>query len=153
MKRRLGGSALLLAMGLASRAEAANCAITEVNAVAFGAYNPFSGASGTATGWITYQCSLFAILDRVTIDLSTGSSGQYAPWRTLMSGTRALNYNLYLDAALTQVWGNGSGSTFRYGPQILPILETRVYVYGYIPPSQNAWQGSYTDTIVITMNF
>ena len=153
MRGRLAFGALLLALGLASPAHAATCAITEVNAVAFGAYNPFSGASGTATGWVTYQCSLFAVLDRVSLDLSTGSSGQYAPWRTLMSGTHALNYNLYLDAALTQVWGNGAGSTFRYGPQPLPIFETRVYVYGFIPASQNAWQGSYTDTITITMSF
>jgi spore coat protein U-like protein len=144
---------LLVALLWTKPASAALCAITEVNPVAFGAYNPFSGASVSATGWVTYQCSLFAILDRVSIELSTGSAGQYLPWRTLVSGGHPLNYNLYLDAALSQVWGNGAGSTFRYGPQPLPIFETRVYVYGYIPASQNAWQGSYSDTITITMNF
>lgn len=154
MNRRLfaafTASALLFA---APRARAATCAITEVNPVAFGAYNPFSGVSGTAVGWVSYQCSLFSILDRVTLDLSTGSSGQYSPWRTLVSGTHTLNYNLYLDITLTQPWGNGTGSTFHYGPAILPILETRVYIFGYIPPSQNAWQGSYSDTITVTMLF
>jgi len=145
--------ALNAVLAWAKPARAASCGFTDINPVAFGAYNPFSGASGSATGWITYQCSLFNILDRVTLDLSTGSSGQYTPWRTMLTGSHPLNYNLYLDAMFTQLWGNGTGSTFHYGPAILPILETRVYVYGYIPPSQNAWQGSYTDTITITMNF
>jgi spore coat protein U-like protein len=152
VKRALIGALAVVAVWPA-RADAASCTITEVQGVAFGAYAPFSGASATATGYVTYVCSLFNILDRVTLDLSTGSSGTYLPWRTLMSGPRALNYNLYLDATYTQLWGNGSGSTFHFGPQPLPILPTRVYIYGYIPPSQNAWQGSYADTITITMNF
>jgi spore coat protein U-like protein len=150
---RAACAAAALTLLWASPARAASCAITEVQAVAFGAYNPFSGASGTATGYVTYICSLFSVLDRVTLDLSTGSSGTYSPWRTLKSGAHSLNYNLYLDATLTQVWGNGVGSTFHFGPQPLPILPTRVYIYGHIPPSQNARQGAYEDTITITMIF
>lgn len=150
---KLSCAAAALALLWACPARAASCGVVEVQSVAFGAYNPFSGASGNATGYLTYVCSLFNIFDRVTVDLSTGASGTYLPWRTLMSGSHALNYNLYLDATFTQVWGNGSGSTFRFGPQALPILPTRVYVYGYIPPSQNAWEGSYEDTITITLNF
>lgn len=150
--KAVGAAAVLISLW-AAPARAASCAVVELQAVAFGAYNPFSGASGSATGYITYVCSLFNVLDRVTLDLSTGSSGTYSPWRTLMTGSHPLNYNLYLDAALTQVWGNGAGSTFHFGPQPLPILPTRVYVYGHIPASQNAWQGSYEDTITITLSF
>ncbi|RYZ04223.1 MAG: SCPU domain-containing protein [Myxococcales bacterium] len=147
------GAVAALALLWAAPARAATCGVVEVQAVAFGAYNPFSGASGSATGYLTYVCSLFNIFDRVTVDLSPGAAGSYLPWRTLMSGSHALNYNLYLDATFTQVWGNGSGSTFHFGPQALPILPTRVFVYGYIPPSQNAWEGSYEDTITITLTF
>lgn len=152
MKRSCLALAALISLA-ASPARAATCSITEVQAVAFGAYDPFSGASGNATGYVTYVCSLINILDRVTLDLSTGSSGTYTPWRTLLSGSHPLNYNLYLDATFTQLWGNGSGGTFHFGPQPLPIIPTRVFIYGYIPPSQNAWQGSYADTITITMSF
>lgn len=153
MKRLLLAASLMAALGLSRPARAASCTVNEVSAVTFGAYNPFSGVSGSGQGFIAYQCSLFNALDRVTIDLSAGSSNQYLPWRTLLSGSRPLSYNLYLDPALTRVWGDGSGSTFHYGPVVLAILETRVYVYGYIPPSQNAWEGSYSDTITITLNF
>lgn len=151
MKAALLAAALVLFC--ARPAAAATCSINAVNLVAFGGYAPFSGASGSGQGYIDYQCSLFGALDVVTIDLSTGSSGSYAPWRTMLSGAHPLSYNLYLDAGLTKVWGDGSGSTFRYGPVILAILPVRVYVYGYIPPSQNAWAGGYLDTITITMNF
>lgn len=141
-----------LALG-AAHARAATCAINDVQPVVFGAYSPFSGMAGNAQGWVTYQCSLFSALDRVTIDLSTGNSGAYTPWRTLLTGSHPLSYQLYTDAALTKIFGNGTGGTDHYGPVILAILETKVYIYGYIPPSQNAWVGSYSDTIVITMNF
>jgi spore coat protein U-like protein len=41
---------------------------------------------------------------------STGSSGTYA-LRTLRSGANVLNYNLYFDAAYTQVRGDGTNGT------------------------------------------
>ncbi len=152
MKRAAAAVGALVALWCAP-VRAATCGFLEVEPVAFGAYSPFSGASATATGYVTYICSLVNILDRVTLDLSTGSSGQYTPWRTMLTGSHPLNYNLYLDAARTQLWGNGAGGTFHFGPAILPILPTRVNIYGYIPPSQNAWAGNYADTIVVTMNF
>lgn len=153
MKRRLAAvGAAVWALG-ANPAQAASCGFTQIDMVAFGAYNPFSGMPATATGSITYVCSLINVLDRVTLDLSAGASGSVLPTRTLMTGTHPLNYNLYLDAGLTQVWGDGSGSTFHFGPAILPVLPNKVFVYGYIPASQNAWAGMYADTITITMNF
>jgi spore coat protein U-like protein len=153
MKRLLGALGAAACLFAASPSEAASCGFTQIDMVAFGAYNPFSGMPATATGSMTYVCSLVNILDRVTLDLSAGASSSVLPWRTLMTGSHPLNYNLYLDAGLTQVWGDGSGSTFHFGPAILPILPNKVFVYGFIPGSQNAWAGMYTDTVVITMNF
>jgi spore coat protein U-like protein len=91
----------------------------------------------------------------VSIDLSVGKGGVYLPWRTMLTavGNHPLQYNLYQDAALTKVFGDGTGATFHHGPQILPIFPTKVSFYGFIPPSQNAWVGDYTDDVTITMNF
>jgi spore coat protein U-like protein len=136
----------------ATPARAATCSINEVQGLDFGAYSPFSGNPGTATGWVVYQCDVLNALQIIHINLSPGSSGVYTPWRTLKSGTHPLNYQLYLDAGRTQVWGDGNGIP-RYGPAILAIVPIKVFIYGYIPPSQNAWAGAYTDTVVITMLF
>lgn len=157
MRQRLALS-LIVALGSLSvsrPARAASCSFTEVVPVAFGAYSPFSGASGVATGWVVYQCSLFNALDLVTVDLSFGSSGKYLPWRVMLSdvGNHPLQYNLYTDAALTKVFGDGTGGTFHTGPLALPVIPTKVFIYGFIPASQNAWTGNYSDLITVTMNF
>jgi spore coat protein U-like protein len=136
-----------------AQANAATCSINEIQGLDFGAYAPFSGSAGTATGWVVYQCDVLSALQTVTINLSTGSSGSYAPWRTMLTGIHPLNYNLYLDPGKTQIFGDGNGSTVHWGPAILPIVPTKVFIYGHIPPSQNAWQGTYSDTVVITMLF
>lgn len=156
VRARICGGIAALAFSLAAaKAHAGSCVFNEIVPVAFGPYNPFSGTPGSATGWVVYQCSLVNILDRVTIDLSVGSSGAYTPWRTLLSdvGNHPLQYNLYKDPGFTQIFGDGSGSTFHHGPQGLPVIPTKVFIYGYMPPSQNAWTGSYNDLIVVTMSF
>jgi spore coat protein U-like protein len=83
--------------------------------------------------------------------LSTGSSGSYAA-RTLRSGAFELPYNLYLDAARTQVWGDGSAGTFTDSPNPGNVTRT-IPVYGRIPPLQDAAAGTYSDTIVVTFVF
>ena len=149
-------AAWLLAAGAAfthaQHARAATCAITDVTDVAFGAYNPFSGAQVQSAGSVTYACSVFGIFDKVTINLGMGNAGSYFP-RTLLTGTHPLQYNLYTDAARTQIWGDGAGGTSNFGPTSLNLLPVTVPIYGRIPGGQNAWQGSYSDTIVITMLF
>jgi spore coat protein U-like protein len=136
----------------AAPARAVNCAITDVTGVAFGAYSPFAGTDVVSMGSVTYVCSLFGIFDKVTINLSKGSSGSYFP-RTLLTGSHPLQYNLYLDAARTQVWGDNTGGTFQYGPTVLNLLPITVPIYGKIPGGQNAWQGAYQDSVTVTMLF
>ena len=71
----------------------------------------------------------------------------------LRSG-QALNYTLYLDAAATQIWGNGTGGSQRVGPLVPPNNQSvNVTIFGKIPAGQDVTVGSYTDTIIATINF
>jgi spore coat protein U-like protein len=74
--------------------------------------------------------------------------------REMRMGTETMSYNLYLDAVRVSVWGNGTGGTSRYGPVVPQLLfPVTVTIYGRIPALQNVKVGSYTDTIVATINF
>lgn len=66
----------------------------------------------------------------------------------------SLLYNVYLDAARTAIWGDGTqGSQIWVAPN--PPVRTRINVpiYGRIPAGQNIGVGSYGDTLMITINY
>jgi spore coat protein U-like protein len=144
--------ALLPLVALAPRAEGAlNCTFSSVTGVNFGPYDAFATSSTKQTGSISYSCTGPQGNKTMTISLSTGS-GTFTN-RTLRTGSNVLNYNLYPDAANSQAWGDGTGTTYRFS--VNPV-DTNVYtltVYGTIPAGQDVGVGSYTDTITVTMNF
>jgi spore coat protein U-like protein len=120
--------------------------------VSFGTYNLLSPTALDSTGTITVNCSEAFVIGNttVTITLSTGQSGSYTA-RSLGTG---FSYNLYQDAAHSEVWGDGSGSSTTYSGSITnghPTLTATVY--GEIPALQNPSPGSYTDTITATVNY
>lgn len=152
MKRKLCLLASAVLLFAAPSARATTCSINAVVAVSFGAYNVFSSSPVDSSGSVTYECSLFGVLDIIVIDISAGSSGT-TTLRTMKQGMYSLNYNLYTDAARSVVWGNGTGMTGHYGPVTLNLFPVTVPIYGRIAPLQNARAGSYSDTVTITMLF
>ena len=80
--------------------------------------------------------------------LSTGS-GTYAA-RAMTSGSHQLLYNLYLDASYVTIWGDGTAGT---GTLQDSTNKNTYTIYGRIPALQNAWVGSYSDTIVVTITY
>ncbi len=130
-----------------SPAEAAKCTITTAP-IAFGSYNVFSSAPVDSVGSLLFDCTG---AKNVSIAISQGQSGSFQP-RTLRSGAESLFYNLFLDAARSTVWGNGSGGTQTYvtDPGKDPITVT---IYGQIPPQQDVSFGSYADAVTVTINF
>jgi spore coat protein U-like protein len=144
--------ALLPVFALAPRADALTCTFSSIAGVNFGSYDVLSASPRTATGTITYSCKTVAGVHLMTMDLSAGTSGTFAN-RTLKSGANVLNYNLYSTAANTQVWGNGTGTTYEFSVDPTDRNAHSVTVYGTIPAGQNVGVGSYTDTITVTMNF
>jgi spore coat protein U-like protein len=66
--------------------------------------------------------------------------------------TSYLNYALYQDAGYNTVWGNVAGSWLT--TTAATNKQARTYtVYGQIPGGQDEPAGSYTDTVVATVNF
>ena len=129
----------------------ANCTIT-TSAVAFGAYDPVSAnaaANLTAQGAVNVACTKGT---PATIDL--GNGGNFlGGTRRMGSGSDFLNYSLFRDAALTQPWGSGiaGGGTQAYNAATKNV--TAVTVYGMVPAAQDVTVGSYSDTVVATINY
>ena len=129
---------------------APSCTIS-VTSVAFGSYNVFTTTPEDSTGTITYRCNSAAA--NISIALSDGSSSTSSP-RTMRKGTEVLNYNLYQNAARTNIWGDGTGGTLIYTQGNPPNNQNvSVTVYGRIPAQQDVSAGNYTDTVSAVINF
>lgn len=126
----------------------------------FGIYNPLSAQPTLANGQVTATCTLVSGGTQsvtLTSSYSIGSGSSYAA-RTLRSGTNILNYNLYYDAAFTQIRGNGTGGSQQGGATLTvsrgtPSVSTTSIIYGRIPAGQDVAPGLYNDTIVVTITY
>ena len=125
-----------------------NCTIA-TGGVAFGVYDVFSASPVDSAGSVTYQCTLGA---SIVVQLGTGSAGAFNP-RTMRRSGEPLNYNLYRDAARTQVWGNGTSGTSTHTDFVTILFPVVVPVYARIFAGQNVTVGSYSDSVVATIVF
>jgi len=116
----------------------------------FGTYNVFNVAPLDSTSTVTFRC---AKEKNIQISLSNGGAPTFNP-RQMLSGAERLNYNLYLDAARTSVWGDGTGGTTMYSnANPRNNTDVTVTIYGRIPPGQDVPAGIYTNTITATINW
>ena len=129
----------------------ANCTITTAT-VAFPAYDPIvthSAANDDGTGTVTITCTRGTA---ATIGLGLGANALVNQRRMKDATTDYLNYALYLDAGRTTIWGTASPNLLT--PVAAPDKNPRAFtVYGRIPSAQDVPAGSYTDTVVATVNF
>lgn len=131
------------------RADAISSCTISTTAVAFGTYNVYASTANSSTGSVTVRCNGGGT---VTITLSSGSAPTFAP-RTAKNGTNALNYNLYLDAAHTLVWGDGTGGSVVFSGVVVKNVSQTVTVFAQAPASQDVAVGSYSDSITATIRF
>jgi spore coat protein U-like protein len=146
-------TATLLASLIATSAASAACTIS-TTAVSFGNYDVFASSPLDAAGQVSFRCTGISPVS-VTVTLDKGGAPTFNP-RRLLQGGEALNYNLYRDAARTNIWGDGTGGTGTYTQLIILSLlgqTITVPVYGRIPASQNVGVGTYTNTVTATILF
>lgn len=121
------------------------CSITNAPNLAFGVYDPTSGAVLDGTTTITIRCT---------------KNTDYELYITPASGARImvgaptadnLTYELYSDAGRTAIFQNTAG-----GPKVTSasgIADIDTIVYGQIPASQDVAIGAYTQTVTVTVDY
>jgi len=149
--KRLALCAMLLLVWSAN-AQANWCKITG-GGVVFGAYDPTSSANLDTTGSLILQCnSVFNVV--LSLSVGNGAGASYSAGRkmTRSGGSGTLTYNLYANAARTQVLGDGTGSSVT-----LAIHGNNTYtqsIWARIPGNQSlVSSGSYGDTVVVTISY
>ena len=138
---------------------AATCTAAATGPV-FGVYNPLNASPTLANGTVSVTCAWTgggSTTVNVVSSYSTGQSGIYSS-RFMLSGVNRLNYNLYYDAAFTQIRGDGTGGSQTGGATLVvskgtPTDSATSVIYGRIPAGQNAVPGSYLDTITMTVTY
>ena len=125
------------------------CAIISATPVSFGLYSVFRAEPTDSTGALAFVCT--GATGNVAIALSgVGPDGM----RGLTSGAESMAYNIYLDAARTLVWGDGTSGA---GPAVYsrPADGTTVtaVMYGRIFAGQDIMTGAYSASLVATINF
>ncbi len=133
-----------------------NCIIT-TTAAAFGAYDPIVTNQTTpldsSNGKVTIACAKGTT---ATIGFGVGLNAASATGtsRALIdgTGTHFLNYELYDEPSHTTVWTDTSGGLLASVPA--PSRAPRDFtVYGRVPAGQNVPAGTYSDTVLVTVNF
>lgn len=124
----------------------ASCNIS-VPALAFGVYDTIGGTQKDAQTTITATCTQGT---GSTIDMNNGLN--YSGERRMAGpGSSFLQYFIYKDASRTQKWETGAQG-LNIGPA--PNTTARTFqVYGRIPGGQAVPAGSFSDQVVVTLNF
>jgi spore coat protein U-like protein len=147
------GALVVLTSASSVQAQLLGCTIS-ASPVSFGTYDVFDASARDGTGSIEYSCLLSLSLS-VRISLDAGSGGSFASRRMVAGTGDTAAYNLYLDAARSTVWGDGTAgtSTARLSVLALVLAAGAMPVYGRMPPKQDLRVGSYSDGIVATISF
>jgi spore coat protein U-like protein len=124
-----------------------SCTFSSVSPVDFGTYDVFATTpNNSGVGRIAIRCQGGNGSFVVTLSNSHGVTP-----RVMNSGKNTLNYNLYTSAARNQVWGDGSAGTHTRTAN--GNTDTKLDIFGQIPPGQDVATGRYSDNITAIVNF
>jgi spore coat protein U-like protein len=151
--RRIGLPAAVLFLLWGSPADAQFgtiiCSIS-ASGINFGAV---TGQATTAAGDLVLRCTGNGA-QSYEIALTTGLSGTYG-LRQMGNGAERLGYNIYTEASLGTIWGDGTGGsqvvTGKIQMQGNPVVINVVPVRARLPVQPAPGPGTYQDTIVATL--
>lgn len=128
-----------------------NCVISTA-ALSFGNYDPVdanAAANLDASGTVTIACTKGAT---ASIGLGLGGNASGATRRMTDGSGNFLTYELYQEAGYVTVWGDAGAGLL--SPVAAPSKAARNFsVYGRVASNQDVEAGTYTDTVVATVNF
>lgn len=111
----------------------------------FGSYTSGQTANLDVNGVINYvNCS-----GSLSFALDGGVSGNINA-RQMQQGASRLNYQVYRNAVRNAVWGSGADAQ---GVVLVGTQSGSITVYGRIPSGQVVPDGTYTDTVNVTLTF
>jgi spore coat protein U-like protein len=130
---------------------AAKCNAITPNTLAFGAVDPIATGNIDVATTMTFTCTKNTAY---WIALDGGQSGNVtARYMLNTANTDQLTYSIYTNSTRTQNWGVTNGVDTYNVASSLPGLQT-VNVYGrVVVPQLTASNGSYNDSVTITLNF
>ncbi|MFC1855476.1 spore coat U domain-containing protein [Thermodesulfobacteriota bacterium] len=88
---------------------------------------------------------------RIKLDAGIYSGGiaNFHPRKMSSYNDNTLNYNLYIDAACTKVWGDGTDDTYTH----THTSNDNATIFARIPPRQNVRVGRYSDRVTVTIEW
>ena len=118
--------------------------------------NPLNGAQA-AEGEITVDCTgLAELFPNMPVSLQSGIHGAIGTRKMRSAAGDLLDYNLYTTTQYNTIWGNGTtGLAAPVSGGFLAIghwTATR-RVYGVVTPTNSTKPGSYTDTVVLRIDW
>ena len=154
---------LALALGVAAASPAAAQVTTCVGggvSYSLGLYESYQSTHLDSSANVVVDCTRRGGPGNTTVTISLGpsaTSGSIATRRLRGAvGGDLLDYNFYRDAARVQVWGDTLGVNTLAQTQHIPNNTTLPYsftIFGRINALQDVGSGSYSDTVVLTINF
>lgn len=122
------------------------CSVSAAD-LAFGNYDAASVSDTVASTTITVTCSLLTPYD-ISLDSGANANGSV---RRLGSGASRLNYEIYRNALMTNIFGTVAATLGVSG--VGTGLAVPTTIYGKIPKGQAVAPGSYTDQITVTVDY
>ena len=154
-RMRFGCTIWALMQGIAAGAQAADCTVNVPSPYHFGSYDTLNDLDIAIDYTVTCSRTTQGVeVVNVVVTFSPGS-GTYAQ-RTMSNGSSTLTYNLYKDAARTQIRGDGTAGTVTGTARFVlnapqSTQSASGTIYGRIFGGQNVTPGTYSTTIPITV--
>jgi spore coat protein U-like protein len=150
------GCALLLCLLLFTGVARAQVCSATGSAINFGSVSPIAGSAVPATGTVSITCTwpVITLTPSVRVCLNLGGSSP----RSLANGGNTMQYDLYQDAAHSQIWGSIYNGTTPISLTLAkPLLgnsaSTAITFYGLIAANQPTVPTVNNNSTVYSQNF
>ena len=160
-RRATAGWTLVVALSCSTAAHAGvDCSISSLG-LNFGTYDQVIAQPDDIAGTVTVTCNYIAPGGATgvnyTVTIGNGLLGTSPSTRRMAAGSSQLSYNVFQDAARSQVWGIGTTvatGAMTVGPGVGNGTRTATHtVYGRVPALQDVVPGTYFDSLQLTLTY